>query len=83
MFNGISASWKANPFAFDLISSKAKDAELKRKGLEIKAQRDIASKVNAFSKRSLIFNFNLDVHRLLHESAPYLENSLAQTSDIH
>lgn len=35
---------------FDLVSSKAKDAELKRKGLEIKAQQDITSKVNAFSK---------------------------------
>lgn len=35
---------------FDLVSSKAKDAELKRKGLEIKAQQDVASKVNAFSK---------------------------------
>lgn len=36
--------------AFDLVSSKAKDAELKRKGLEIKAQQDVTSKVNAFSK---------------------------------
>jgi hypothetical protein len=35
---------------FDLISSKAKDAELKRKKLEIKAQQDVTSKVNAFSK---------------------------------
>ncbi|TOQ19211.1 hypothetical protein CGH01_15750, partial [Vibrio parahaemolyticus] len=32
---------------FDLVSSKAKDAELKRKGLEIKAQQDVTSKVNA------------------------------------
>jgi DNA repair exonuclease SbcCD ATPase subunit len=36
---------------FDLVSSKAKDAELKRKGLEIKAQQDVSSKVNAFSKK--------------------------------
>ena len=36
---------------FDLVSSKAKDAELKRKGLEIKAQQDVTSKVNAFSKK--------------------------------
>lgn len=35
----------------DFISSKAKDAELKRKGLEIKAQQDVTSKVNAFSKK--------------------------------
>ncbi|MBV1928908.1 MAG: hypothetical protein KUG81_05290 [Gammaproteobacteria bacterium] len=35
---------------FDLVGSKAKDAELKRKGLEIKAQQDVTSKVNAFSK---------------------------------
>ncbi|MBA2780663.1 AAA family ATPase [Billgrantia kenyensis] len=34
---------------FDLISSKAKEAELERKGLEIKAQQDVTSKVNAFS----------------------------------
>jgi DNA repair exonuclease SbcCD ATPase subunit len=36
---------------FDLVSSKAKEAELKRKELEIKAQKDIISKVNAFSKK--------------------------------
>ncbi|MGO2391283.1 MAG: AAA family ATPase [Halomonas sp.] len=36
---------------FDLVSSKAKDAELKRKGLEVKAQQDVTSKVNAFSKK--------------------------------
>ena len=36
---------------FDLVSSKAKEAELKRKGLEIKAQQDVTSKVNAFSKK--------------------------------
>ncbi|WP_217352990.1 hypothetical protein [Vreelandella aquamarina] len=35
---------------FDLVSSKAKDAELKRKGLEIKAQQDVTSKVNEFSE---------------------------------
>lgn len=36
---------------FDLVSSEAKRAELKRKGLEIKAQQDVTSKVNAFSKK--------------------------------
>ena len=36
---------------FDSVSTKAKDAELKRKELEIKAQQDINSKVNAFSKK--------------------------------
>ena len=36
---------------FDLVSTEAKDAELKRKGLEIKAQQDVTSKVNAFSKK--------------------------------
>ena len=36
---------------FDSVSSKAKAAELKRKGLEIKAQQDVISKVNAFSKK--------------------------------
>ena len=36
---------------FDLVSAKAKDAELKRKELEIKAQQDVTSKVNAFSKK--------------------------------
>ncbi len=36
---------------FDRISAKAKEAELKRKGLEIKAQQDVTSKVNAFSKK--------------------------------
>lgn len=36
---------------FDLVSSKAKEAELKRKGLEIKAQQDVTSKVNAFSQK--------------------------------
>ena len=36
---------------FDSISTKAKEAELKRKGLEIKAQQDVTSKVNAFSKK--------------------------------
>lgn len=35
---------------FDSVSSKAKDAELKRKGFEINAQQDVTSKVNAFSK---------------------------------
>ncbi|GBC63427.1 hypothetical protein DENIS_4421 [Desulfonema ishimotonii] len=34
---------------YDLISKKAKNAELKRKELEVKAQQDVASKVNAFS----------------------------------
>ncbi len=36
---------------FDSLSTKAKEAELKRKGLEIKAQQDVTSKVNAFSKK--------------------------------
>lgn len=36
---------------FDSISAKAKEAELKRKGLEVKAQQDVNSKVNAFSKK--------------------------------
>lgn len=36
---------------FDTKSGKAKNAELKRKGLEIKAQQDVTSKVNAFSKK--------------------------------
>jgi len=36
---------------FDLVSSKAKEAELRRKGLEINAQQDVTSKVNAFSKK--------------------------------
>lgn len=35
---------------FDLVSSEAKGAELKRKELEIKAQQDVTSKVNEFSK---------------------------------
>lgn len=36
---------------FDSISARAKKAELMRKGLEIKAQQDITSKVHAFSKK--------------------------------
>lgn len=36
---------------YDSTSDKAKDAELKRKGLEVKAQQDVTSKVNAFSKK--------------------------------
>ncbi len=36
---------------FDLISTKQKDAELRRRGLEVKAQQDVAVKVNAFSKK--------------------------------
>ena len=36
---------------FDLVSSKAKQAELKRKELEVKAQQDVTSKVNAFSEK--------------------------------
>jgi hypothetical protein len=36
---------------FDLVSAKAKEAELKRKGLEIQAQQDVTSKVNTFSKK--------------------------------
>ena len=36
---------------FDLVSSKAKEAELRRKGLEVNAQQDVTSKVNAFSKK--------------------------------
>ncbi|MGE6462072.1 hypothetical protein ACQKC7_09855 [Pseudoalteromonas tetraodonis] len=35
----------------DSISHTAKDAELKRKAFEIKAQQDVTSKVNAFSKK--------------------------------
>ncbi len=37
--------------AFDDISGKAKDAELKRKELEIKAKQDVTSKVSSFSKK--------------------------------
>lgn len=37
--------------SYELISSKAKAAELKRKGFEIKAQQDVTSKVTAFSKK--------------------------------
>lgn len=36
---------------FDSLSVTSRDAELKRKGLEIEAQKDITSKVNAFSKK--------------------------------
>lgn len=36
---------------FDLISASAKKAELKRRELEIKAQRDINSKVDLFTKK--------------------------------
>jgi DNA repair exonuclease SbcCD ATPase subunit len=36
---------------YDLISEKAKSAELKRRELEIKAQQDVTSKVNTFSKK--------------------------------
>jgi len=35
---------------FDLVGEKAKNAELKRKELEIKAQQDVTSKVSKFSK---------------------------------
>jgi hypothetical protein len=34
-----------------LISAKAKEAELTRKGLEVKAQQDITAKVHAFSRK--------------------------------
>lgn len=36
---------------FDSISAKAKEAELKRKGYEVKAQQDVTSKVHAFSNK--------------------------------
>ncbi len=36
---------------YDTKSEKAKSAELKRKELEVKAQQDVTSKVNAFSKK--------------------------------
>lgn len=36
---------------FDLVSGKAKQAELEKEGLKIKAEQDMTSKVNAFSKK--------------------------------